>query len=428
MFGEGVAFPAAATAALVALCGMSQHALAYTHKVLHVFCANGFPCTDGSEPGSSLVFDPAGNIFGTATSGGTGTNAQGVAFELVNKGHGNWKYKVIHNFCSELDCADGGFPNGLIAGFDGTIYGTTENGGGGSHEGVAFKLTPNAKGTKYKYKKLYDFCSQLNCTDGGIPVSHLSYAGANGGAFYDGVSPLYGITGSGSGTVFELRPGKLWKEKVLYQFCSQTNCSDGGAPMELAADATGSAIYGVTGFGGSGESQGVVYRLTLRSKTWREKVLHDFCEQEPCLDGGAPQSVALGADGRLFGTAFQGGDADQGVAFEVDPDTGQFTRLYSFCAQTDCIDGAHPVGISISGSGELVGTTIDGGDPQRSAGTVFSLKGGDEQVLYAFCHSDGCPDGNLPTGGVATDDLGNLYGATATGGHESSGTIFVLKP
>ncbi len=420
----------AAAAALISMCAVIEQASAYTHRTLHDFCYDGLPCADGYEPDSKLTVDPAGNLFGTTTGGGTGQNNQGVAFELVNRGGGRWKYKVIHNFCSVGDCTDGGFPTGLIAAVDGSLYGTTANGGGGSHEGVAFKLVPNKSGTKYKFVVLYAFCSQQDCADGGTPVSDLTYAGASSGAFYDGASPLYGISGYGGGAVFELRRDKGWKESIVYQFCSKADCSDGGSPMELVVDSIGKTIFGVTDYGGAagGASGGVLFRLNFKNKTWSEDVLYDFCDQAPCVNGNAPRSLTADGTGNLYGATAVGGDANQGVAFRFEPTTMQYVRLYSFCAQAGCTDGGHPVGLSIDGSGKIFGATNQGGTGQFPSGVIFSLIGGNERVLYNFCSLDDCADGHHATSGVAIGEDGNLYGATGGGGAYDSGTVYVLKP
>ena len=102
----------------------------------------------------------------------------------------------------------------------GNLYGTTREYGG------VFKLMPNADRTAWKLRVLYKFCSQQNCTDGNISDAGLAYAGEISGALYDAVSPLYGTTFEGGahnqGVVFQLQPAKkLWKETVIYNFCSQ---------------------------------------------------------------------------------------------------------------------------------------------------------------------------------------------------------------
>jgi uncharacterized repeat protein (TIGR03803 family) len=89
----------------------------------------------GFEPGSGVVMDQAGNLYGTTISGGT---CCGVIYELSPVAMGKWKYKVLHSFTGN----DGAQPDAnLILDKKGNLYGTTAT-GGASGGGVAFELTP----------------------------------------------------------------------------------------------------------------------------------------------------------------------------------------------------------------------------------------------------------------------------------------------
>ena len=99
-------------------------------KVLHNFGKG----TDGSGPVASLIFDSAGNLYGTAEYGGPYN--YGMVFELTPKA-GGWTEKVLHNF----NGSEGYAPNGLILGASGNLYGTTFL-GGAHRNGTVFKLTP----------------------------------------------------------------------------------------------------------------------------------------------------------------------------------------------------------------------------------------------------------------------------------------------
>jgi uncharacterized repeat protein (TIGR03803 family) len=107
-----------------------------TYTVLHTFCSQS-GCVDGSNPVASLSMDAAGNLYGTASGGGTGTIPGGVVFELTPDG----TYTVLHNFCSQAACVDGTGPGaGLIMDAAANLYGIA--GGGASNLGVVFKLSP----------------------------------------------------------------------------------------------------------------------------------------------------------------------------------------------------------------------------------------------------------------------------------------------
>ena len=102
--------------------------------------------------------------------------------------------------------------------------------------------------------------------------------------------------------------------------------------------------------------------------------------------------------------------------------------LYSFCAQTNCADGAHPFdSVLIDSQGSLYGTTANGG--AHGGGTIFRLApDGSESVLYSFCAKPGCADGVSPQAGLIADGSGNLYGTTPVGGANNSGVVFRLAP
>ena len=115
-----------------------------TETVLHSFTGGA----DGGNPVAGLVRDAAGNLYGTTQNGGAesracgngaGNGPCGVVFKLSSCGSG---FKVLHTFTGG---ADGGIPTaGLIQDPAGNLYGTASTGGSGvpDHAGVVFKLTP----------------------------------------------------------------------------------------------------------------------------------------------------------------------------------------------------------------------------------------------------------------------------------------------
>jgi len=192
----------------------------------------------------------------------------------------------------------------------GNIFGIT-NFGGAHDEGAVFELS--RAGTKYSYSVIYSFCSQNSCTDGIRPV---------GGLALDGAGNLYGTTTrSGDhdeGTLFKLSPnGSGYSFRVLYQFCREASCTDGGDPeaalkFDGAGDLLGTAVQG----GAAGA--GVIFEFTFKDET--ERVLHSFCALESCTDGGVPTStLTIDTAGDLFGTTVAGGSTGSGVAFELRP-------------------------------------------------------------------------------------------------------------
>ena len=156
------------------------------------------------------------------------------------------------------------------------------------------------------------------------------------------------------------------------------------------------------------------------------KVLHTFSGQANG-DGAEPWPAFIrdGA-GNLYGTTLVGGAKNWGTVFRIAPD-GTETVLYSFCQSSNCADGQLPhAGLIIDKSGNLYGTATYGGD-SKGQGVVFKLAAdGTETVLYDFA---GTPDdGQYPYGGLLMDKKGNLYGTTVGGGPDNDGTIFKLTP
>jgi uncharacterized repeat protein (TIGR03803 family) len=160
--------------------------------VLHSFGAQG----DGKFPEAGLVFDQAGNLYGTTYQGGA--HAYGTVFRLTPDG----KETILYSFCARENCADGEGPQaGLVFDQKGSLYGTTLGGGIQLH-GTVFKLTPDGH-----EKVLYSFCLQTACADGANPSAPL---------IFDQKGNLYGTTtgggltndtcSTGCGTVFMITP------------------------------------------------------------------------------------------------------------------------------------------------------------------------------------------------------------------------------
>lgn len=425
----------AAAAALAFTASASEARL----KVLHSFCAEA-GCADGSQPRGDLLVDASGNLFGTAASGGAGD--AGVVYELRHVG-GEWRYKTLHEFCSQPDCDDGATPLGkLIADVHGNLYGVTyarvAHGGGG---GVAFKLMP-AHG-RWKFKTLHKFCSRSNCADGFGAIGGLTYRGAESGALYDGVSALYGMTAFGGavgqGLVYSLAPGASgWSEHVIHDFCTETEecgLSDGGEPIgALIVDSLGN-LYGATASGGV-NFDGTLFKLSPASgRKWSETILHSFCADLGCDDGAMPVGVTMDAAGNLYGATEQYGANGQGGNLFRLSSAGSFEVLHDFCAEADCADGRQPfANVALDASGNLFGTTISGGgndidQNHFGGGVAFAVPaGGSFTVLHRFCGRAACADGQNPMTALTPAASGRIFGTTAAGGAFAKGEIFELIP
>jgi uncharacterized repeat protein (TIGR03803 family) len=211
-------------------------------------------------------------------------------------------------------------------------------------------------------------------------------------------------------------------EKVLYSF----NGKDGAEPYAtLIFDVSGN-LYGTT-FSGGLHDHGAVFELMPKAGGgWTEKVLHSF----NINDGASPQvGLIFDTSGNLYGTTYEGGAHDSGTVFELSPKAGgAWTEkvIHSF----DTTDGYCPcAALIVDVSGNLYGTTVLGG--ASGYGTVFELTpttGGTwtEKVLHSFDNST--TEGHGPTSSLTLDASGDLYGTTPDGGAHGFGTVFELKP
>ena len=417
-----------AAAALSATSGAG----ASDYQVLFRSCVDR-DCSEGYSPKAALVRDSQGNLFGTAAS-----NFGGVVFELKKTGTG-FEYRKIYEFC--LDdfggaCLDGWGPvGGLILDTKGNLYGTTQGGGSSQFAGTVYRLSPGRHG-KWAHKILYVFCATGTCADGYSPSSELTYQDAQGGAPYDGTSPLFGTTtggGShGNGVVFRLAFGRhATAEQVLYSFCALIDCTDGIHPSGgVAMDAHGN-LYGNTDDYGANGSGGTTYALLRDGKNYSFTVLHDYCAVFGCKDGQNPAgALTIDAHGDLVGATRHGGAHGWGTVFRLARRGGvwKHTRLYSFCSDAGhgCADGMEPNGnLLVDASGDIFGTTKR--SDRVPGGVVYRLQGNTQTVLYGFCSEADCQDGAVPTSGVIQDASGILYGTTSqTSG--TGGTIYELMP
>jgi uncharacterized repeat protein (TIGR03803 family) len=268
---------------------------------------------DGSNPfGATIVFDQAGNIYGTTFDGGGGSCAGGcgVVYKLTPAGSG-WTESVVYTFTGG---ADGAAPwAGVTLDQAGNLYGTT-SAGGSNMFGTVYELSPAGSG--WTEKTLHSFQN----SQGGEEDGRNPYAGV----IFDRSGNLYGATqyggaGGGSpggGTVFELTPtsGGNWTYTVLYSFAASGGGLAKGPVADLVMDSAGN-LYGTTA--GDGLYQfGSAFKLTHGTGGWTYTSLHDFTSGS---DGRLPRSnLVFDAAGNLYGTAYGGADGD-GVVFEITP-------------------------------------------------------------------------------------------------------------
>ncbi len=399
---------------------------ASSKQVLYRFTAG----SDGEKPQAGLVWDTAGNLYGTTSSGDGGTGCNngtagcGTVFELSPLSGGGWTESVIYVFQGS---SDGASPySTLIFDKSGNLYGTT-NAGGEHKMGTVFELSPQAGGT-WTETVLHSFGASH---DGYYPIA---------GVIVDKKGNLYGTTIAGGshkcfdecGIVFELSPlsGGKWKYQVLYNFGATE--TDGANPRgNLAMDSAG-ILYGTTYEGGKGNGCGNLGCGTvfeLKPSTKKEIILHDFSNAGN--DGQTPWAgLTLDKQENLYGTTtVGGGSSGEGTVFELEKKKKWAeVQLYIFGSRNN--DGYEPQApVTFDAKGDILGVTSDGG--AGGDGTVFKLKkaGGQwkESILHGFA---GGSDGSQPAyGSLILDTTGNLYGTTSAGGNgEEGGTVFEVVP
>ena len=359
-----------------------------------------FDGTNGEFPTAKLLQAANGDFYGTTDAGGA--NGVGTVFKITPGG----LVTTLYSFCSQSGCTDGEYPKGgLVQATNGDFYGTTAA-GGASGSGTVFKITPSGKLTR-----LYSFCSQSNCTDGGGPYAGLVQA--TNGDFY-GTTDGFGANGN-YGTIFKITPGGTLT--TLYSFCGQSGCTDGEYTYAGLVQAANGDFYGTTSQGGAGSNCpytwgcGTVFKITPGGTL---TTLHRFNGTDGYEPGGP---LVQASDGNLYGITYADGANGRGTVFKITPG-GTLTTLYSFCGQSGCTDGEFPwfgAGLVQATNGDFYGTTSQGG--LANDGTVFSLSVG----LGPFVETQ-------PTSGkvgAAVKILGtNLTGATNV---SFNGTAAVFK-
>jgi uncharacterized repeat protein (TIGR03803 family) len=270
----------------------------WTESVIYNFTGG----SDGFGPGSGLVFDSAGNLFGTTPDGGK--FSEGTVFELQPT-NGGWSEQVIHDFTGGSDGSIGSLGR-LVFDAAGNVYGVAELGGDFGN-GTVYEMSPTLQG--WTFETLYAFK--------GMPDAASPY----GGVIFDSKGNLYGTTYFGGtvgmGAAYELSPTRLgtWQESVIYSFQGGT---DGSFPLSTLVFGAKGNVYGTTTTGGRTSCDcGTVFQLRRKGKKWKETVIHQFGANN---DGQNPiYELTPDPAGNLYGTAPFGGFAGFGMALVITP-------------------------------------------------------------------------------------------------------------
>jgi uncharacterized repeat protein (TIGR03803 family) len=256
----------------------------WTETVLHSFQGN----TDGKEPTfGDLLFDTAGNIYGTTPYGGQGN--RGTVYKLTRT-NGGWTTSSVYLFQGG---ADGATPyGGLVFDQAGNLWGTTGL-GGTYNNGTIYELTPSGSG--WTESVVYTF---YGGSDGANPYA---------GLIVDQLGNFYGGTfqeNGGEMKVFELSPssGGGWTYNVIHSF-SYNQAMIGSLTMDAAGNLYGTSFYDVP----------EVFELSPANGAWNLTASWGGMGDNPA------GNVVLDSSGNLYTTAGNGGTNQVGLVFEITP-------------------------------------------------------------------------------------------------------------
>jgi uncharacterized repeat protein (TIGR03803 family) len=349
-----------------------------------------FNGANGAYPDESLVMDSNRNLYGMTQNGPYG---DGTIFELA---YGTAAVMTLATFNAEA----AGTESPLLLDSAGNLYGIAGS--------AVFEL-PHGSST-------ITTLASFNSSTGSEPRSSL---------VMDSSGNLYGTTYAGGasnrGTVFEVAKGS-GTITTLASFSGP----DGSGPLgALVIDGSGN-LYGTTAYGGAyGGTVGYGTVFEVPAGTGTITTLASFNYYAGAYPAGG---LLMDSKGNLYGATGAGGPSDSGTVFELAQGSGKITRLASFNASGT--NGNTPNGPLVMDSrGDLYGTTQQGGPLAYSEGNVFELAQGSHQIT-SLGYFNGTGGINVKVdAGLTMDSSGDLYGTTFEGGEggaDGAGTIFEL--
>jgi uncharacterized repeat protein (TIGR03803 family) len=211
---------------------------------------------DGIAP-NSIVIGSGGVLYGTTEVGGPyyvppyggcadaprgkAIYCEGTVFSLTppTAEGGPWTESVLWSFGSAA--SSGSWPNGVIIGSGGVLYGTAQLGSKVGVYGTVFSLTPPAsQGGAWTEQDIHGFLGSGLQVSGIVPYGNLLLA--ESGVFY---GTTFGGGEAGVGTIFALRPaassGDPWTPATLWDFQSG---SGGQYPTAALVRGSDGVLYG----------------------------------------------------------------------------------------------------------------------------------------------------------------------------------------
>jgi uncharacterized repeat protein (TIGR03803 family) len=408
---------------------------AQTFTVLYNFTGG----SDGGDPISGLAIDASGNLYGAAFTGGAG---YGTTFEL-SPGASGWTFDTLYSFQGS-PVKDGAGPSGILLLPNGTLYGTTQGGGGGCIRGVSiyagcgivYELTPPPTRVEHVLDRLGD-------PGNGVSPYGLGPLTLHNGSLY-GTTFLGGFSGGciyeySCGLTFELTPSSgTWNETVAWDFGGTNDGDEVGSNVIFDKDGN---MYGTTIAGGDTKNChvqghqgcGIIYELSPPGTEWTETILYNFTGKN---DGGAPYGgLIFDKAGNLYGATSYGGSGSGGTIYRLAHSASGWTYkvLYSFAGagggpNGQCFDcpGSY-ASLIMDSAGNLYGTTIS--DGAFGLGMAFELAKSSGGYAFTDLHDfTAGADGGEVWAGLVRDSSGNLYGTASAGGANGDGVVYEITP
>jgi uncharacterized repeat protein (TIGR03803 family) len=412
----------------LALClaALTLGASSLAQTVTDVYDFTGY--ADGWDPNAPMIAGPDGSLYGTTLYGGYLNCPAGFGdgcgtVYRLSPSGGSWTESTLYQFRGGQDGSNN--YSTLTLDSAGNVYGVTD---GGTPWNAIFRLTAGDPGKRWHFALLYKFKGQR---DGGWPLTPLFVDSS--GAIY-GASSAGGLGGCGQygcGAIFQLVPPTHkdgpWTAHVLYEF---QGANDGGSPSTMIMDSTGT-IYGTTSYGGEFNKNcplgcGVIFQLFPVNGTWAYKVLYAF--------HGAPHESPWGnlvqdASGNLFGLsgAYSSGYGD---IFELSPPAGG-SGLWnlSYIHRTYHNQQRYPAtNLTLGPNGSLYGDIY--GDQDLNAGYIFQLTpptqpGGAWTYTTLVDFNQPPYPGENPCG-VVVGLQGDIYSPLSGGGYGNGNIVSVV--
>jgi uncharacterized repeat protein (TIGR03803 family) len=266
----------------------------------------------------------------------------------------------------------GSKPKGsLIQGTDGNYYGTTYEGGTGTH-GTIFKMDQAG---------LVAVIKHLSSASTGRNPSGSLVEGSDG--------YLYGMASSGGtnnlGTVFKLK-----KDGTMFTVLKHLDNTSGHSPQGSMIKGADGNLYGMLTKGGSGNA-GTIFKITATTGLF--SVLKPMATATGSLPYG---NLVQGTDGAFYGMARQGGSSGYGTIFKLNATGTTLTVVKHLATATT---GGYPEGSLVQGSdGTLYGMTTQGGI--NAGGTIFKITTAAVPAFAVLRHLKPATDGGTPSGSL----------------------------